>query len=109
MKRRFSFVPQWLLQLGPKDSRARPKVVVVDHELPSQPVIEQINPRVHLDFGLEEALQSPLLLTKLQNQLFETKSTLTNFNDYLDIGGDEKEAQFGILSPLFGIICTDLL
>jgi hypothetical protein len=109
MKRRFSFVPQWLLQLGPKDRRARPEVVVVDHELPPQPVIEQIGPRVHLDFGLEEALQSPLLLTKLQNQLLETKSTLTSFNDYLDIGGDEQEAQFGILSPLFGIIRKDLL
>lgn len=109
MKRWFSLVPQWLLQLAVKDQRARPEEVIIDRELPSQPVIEQIGPRVHLDFGLEEALQSPILLTKLRNQLFETKSTLSNFNDYLDNGEHEHDAQFGTLSPLFGIVRKDLL
>jgi CorA-like Mg2+ transporter protein len=104
-----TFVPQWLEQrlTGSRKARTEPKEI--KSTLPSEPLIEQIGSRMDFNFGLEDALQSPSLLNRLQNQLLETKSTLGNFNDYLDNGENYRGVPFGILNPLFGIIRKDLL
>ncbi|KAH9205151.1 hypothetical protein DL95DRAFT_376473 [Leptodontidium sp. 2 PMI_412] len=110
-KRRSRFVPQWLLGLlrrgGDQQPRNRKKVV---SQVKLRPVIEHIGSRLPSDISLEEALKSPPLLKKLRSQLFETKSTLDIFNDYLDDGAHaERKAHFDLISPLFEIVQKDYL
>jgi len=82
----------------------------VEVALQSQPIIEQLCSRVPLNITLDDALQSPMALDRLRRQLYETKSTLDNFNNYLDISENmEDTAGFGILYPLFGLVRADLM
>ncbi|KAH7363873.1 hypothetical protein BKA65DRAFT_545787 [Rhexocercosporidium sp. MPI-PUGE-AT-0058] len=110
-KRRSRFVPEWLLGLlrrGGNQQRRHPNKVVSQIEL--QPVIEHIGSRVPPDISLEDALKSPPLLEKLRSQLFETRSTLSTFNDYLEDGEyAEFETHFVLINPLFEIIQRDFL
>lgn len=97
-------------QLVTGGNRAEPKSKEVVKALLSQPIIEQIGSRVQLDSSLEDALQSPFLLNQLQNQLYVTKSTLGNFNDYLENGENtDYKCHFGIIGPLSGIVRRDLM
>ncbi|OBT80665.1 hypothetical protein VF21_00305 [Pseudogymnoascus sp. 05NY08] len=73
------------------------------------PVFEQLDPRAHIEVGVDEAFRSAPLLDKLGRLLFNTTSTKDEFCQWLDSMPYPKigDHHFALTTPLYHIIQQD--